>query len=114
MSQRVFGFILVIFPLFKFTVHKLMKVKRGGKLSNPLTLASGDSCFVSVIVPLAVLAACNASFTFMCVLHQRHWVKRTEEVAVRHIVTANCQSPLSHCVSVCLAHSLLLSLSVCV
>lgn len=49
------------------------------------------------------MAACDASFTFMCALHQRHWVKSTEEVAVRHIVAEICQTPLSHSVSVCLS-----------
>ncbi len=93
---------LDIFSPFKFTVNKLLKV-RWGKPSNPLTPASGDSCFVSVMVPFAVMAACDASFTFMCVLHQRQWVKSTEEVAVRHIVTEICQTPLSHSVSVCLS-----------
>lgn len=67
-SESFFGFIL---SPFKFTVYKLLKV-RWGKLSNLLTPASGDSYFVSVIVPFAVLAACDASFTFMCILHQRH------------------------------------------
>ena len=61
------------------------------------------------MVAFNILAACNSSPTFTCLLHQRCWVESTEEVAVIHIVNEICQTPLSLSLSL----PLTISLSLC-